>query len=218
MAAVYDGNDLILYINGAEAARQSVVLGPLNVATGPVRIGAGFQPCCGIFQGWQGQIDEVELFNRALSAAEINAIFLAGRAGKCKVGPFTAFAFSAFAATFEATVGPLADDDEDNEFVVNATFTLGAGSDGINPLTQDVTFQVGTFAATIPAGSFEFVGVIDGVSLAVEIIPLGADTFEFKATGTGVDLTGTLIPVTVGLAVGDDGGITILETAEVIAE
>ena len=29
VAAVYDGNDLILYINGAEAARQSVVLGPL---------------------------------------------------------------------------------------------------------------------------------------------------------------------------------------------
>jgi len=116
-----------------------------------------------------------------------------------------------------ATLGSGANDDE---FAVEGTFTLGGGSNGIDPPTEAVTFQVGSFAATIPASSFgsEFVGVIDGVSLEVEITPLEGDTFEFEATGEGADLTGTLIPVTVGLAIGDDGGSTILETVEVEAE
>jgi hypothetical protein len=35
-------------------------------------------------QPWQGCIDEVEMFNRALSSNEVTAIFAAGSAGKCK--------------------------------------------------------------------------------------------------------------------------------------
>src|ERR1017187_3016747 len=35
-------------------------------------------------QPWQGCIDEVEMFNRALSSNEVAAIFAAGSAGKCK--------------------------------------------------------------------------------------------------------------------------------------
>lgn len=34
---------------------------------------------------WNGLIDEVQIFNRALAASEIQAIFNAGQAGKCKV-------------------------------------------------------------------------------------------------------------------------------------
>ena len=36
---------------------------------------------------YKGVIDEVEIYNRALSAAEIQAIFNAGCAGKCKNQP-----------------------------------------------------------------------------------------------------------------------------------
>lgn len=35
---------------------------------------------------------------------------------------------------------------------------------------------------------------------------LGVGMFEFKAEGTGADLTGTVNPVTVTLIIGDDGG------------
>ncbi len=106
-------------------------------------------------------------------------------------------------------------------FEVEGTFTLGAGSDGIKPLTEAVKLQVGTFSTTIPAGSFtqdeegrfEFEGVISGVSLEVKITPLGGDTFAFEAEGTGANLTGTVNPVTVGLTIGDDGGTTTV-TAE----
>lgn len=126
--------------------------------------------------------------------------------------------FAAFHAKVEIELGPLANDDA---FEVKADFTLGAGSNGIDPLTEDVSLQVGTFSTTIPAGSFKvdkkgrfkFEGVIGGVSLQAKITPLGANSFEFKAEGTGTDLTGTVNPVTVQLAIGDDGGSTTV-TAE----
>ena len=49
---------------------------------------AGFQPNVGadLLSGSNvdGRIDEIEVFNRALSASEIQAIYNAGSAGKCK--------------------------------------------------------------------------------------------------------------------------------------
>jgi hypothetical protein len=136
--------------------------------------------------------------------------------------------FDAFAPKVEIELGPLANDDE---FEVKATLTLGTSSDGIAPLTEAVTIQVGSFSATIPSGSFKlkpakpatprnpakpeqltFEGIIDGVALEAKITPrdaltiAGAKTFEFKAEGNGVNLTGTVNPVTVGLTIGNDQG------------
>ena len=42
-----------------------------------------------IFFPWTGLIDEVEIFNRALSSSEIQSIYDAGSAGKCKFATFT---------------------------------------------------------------------------------------------------------------------------------
>jgi hypothetical protein len=101
-------------------------------------------------------------------------------------------------------------------FQLNESFTLGKNSNGINPLTENVTLQIGTFSVTIPAGSFKqiphgkfaFEGTINGVSLQVQIVPLGNNIFTFKAEGTGVDLTGLTNPVTVVLTIGIDSGTT----------
>ncbi len=101
-------------------------------------------------------------------------------------------------------------------FDLNESFTLGANSNGINPVTENVTLQIGTFSVTIPAGSFQlnpngrfaFQGVINGVSMQVQIVPLSNNMFTFKAEGTGVDLTGLFNPVTVVLTIGDDFGST----------
>jgi hypothetical protein len=124
----------------------------------------------------------------------------------------------ALTAKVEIQFGPLANDDV---FEVKAPFTLGAGSDGIAPLTEAVSFQVGTFSTTILAssftqdtkGRFKFEGVINGVFLEAVIRPLNAGSFEFKAEGQGVDLTGTVNPVNVGLTIGNDNGTTTV-TAE----
>ncbi len=167
--------------------------------------------------GFEGLIDEFEIFDRALSQSEIQAIVNAGSAGKCKV---TTVPFAAFQAKVEI---------KDDEFEVKAFFTLGAGSNGIDPVTEIVQLELtggtGSFVTTIPAGSFEFQpakfnkkgqlvrapefkfeGVIDGVALEAKITDLGGGAFEFKAQAEGSDLMGIANPVTVSLTVGDDGG------------
>jgi 6-phosphogluconolactonase (cycloisomerase 2 family) len=101
-------------------------------------------------------------------------------------------------------------------FDLKESFTLGANSNGINPITENVTLQIGTFSVTIPPGSFKqipygrfaFEGVINGVRLEVQILPLGNNIFTFKAEGKGVNLTGLTNPVTVVLTIGDDTGST----------
>jgi 6-phosphogluconolactonase len=126
--------------------------------------------------------------------------------------------------------------DRKNSFEVEGRFRLGTGSDGINPLTEDVTLQVGTFSTTIPAGSFreerrhefemerkgeregkgeeekrrafDFEGYVNGVDLEVTIYHVGGNRFLFAAKGKGHILTGIVNPVTVGLTIGDDEGST----------
>ncbi len=110
---------------------------------------------------------------------------------------------------------------EDDEFEVEGTFTLGAASDGIDPVSEDVTIMVDSVSITIPGGifepdddaSFEFEGTIDGVELEVEITGVGDATFEFEIEAEGANLNGTVNPVEVALSIGDDGG-----TVSVIAE
>jgi hypothetical protein len=101
-------------------------------------------------------------------------------------------------------------------FQLNESFTLGTNSNGINPVTENVTLKIDTSSVTIPPGSFKqiphgrfaFEGTINGVSLQVQIVPLGNNIFAFKAEGTGVNLTGLTNPVTVVLTIGIDSGST----------
>jgi hypothetical protein len=103
-----------------------------------------------------------------------------------------------------------------DSFDLKESFTLGANSNGINPVRENVTLQIGSFSVTIPAGSFKqiphgrfaFEGVINGVSLEVQIVPLGNNMFTFKAEGTGADFTGLTNPVTVVLTIGINTGTT----------
>lgn len=135
--------------------------------------------------------------------------------------------FAAFAPQVGITLGPLLTNDD--EFKIKATFTLGLSSDGIVPLTEAVTIHVGSVSATIPVGSFTFhpakkkqpaqymfAGIIDGVTLNAKIIPLGGNLFEFKASGIGVNLTGTENPVKVELILGDDQGSAEVTAAIII--
>ena len=131
--------------------------------------------------------------------------------------PSTYLPFAAFAARAEINLGHRGDDEKFHDaFEVKAKLTLGTDSNGIAPLTEAVIVQVGTFATTIPAGSFTlkkgkftFEGVINGVTLEAMIRPLilGND-YQFTAEGRGVDLTGTVNPVTIGLTIGNDSGST----------
>lgn len=67
VAMTYDGTTQRLYINGAEVASQPLS-GPISIGTGALRIGGN-----GSFadEFFQGLVDEVRVYNRALSATEV---------------------------------------------------------------------------------------------------------------------------------------------------
>ncbi len=124
--------------------------------------------------------------------------------------------FAAFTATVEIELGSRRDD----AFAVQSRFTLGAGSNGIHPLTEDVKLELtggtGSFTTTIPAGSFtkdekgrfEFEGTINGVALQAQITRVGRHRFKCDVEGEHADLTGIANPVTVTLIIGNDRGST----------
>jgi hypothetical protein len=102
-------------------------------------------------------------------------------------------------------------------FELEGSFTLGATSNGIAPLSEAVTVTAGSYKATIPAGSFKlsstgsfvFQGTIGGVKVEMSITPSttikNKYSFEFEAP---VDLSGAGSPVSVSVTVGDDTGST----------
>jgi hypothetical protein len=92
VAGTFDGSTLNVYVNGVnDGSLVATTTIPTNSL--PLRIGAD-QTGANRFSGW---IDEVEIFNRALSQSEIQAIFNAGSAGKCKPQPIPATSSLGFA-------------------------------------------------------------------------------------------------------------------------
>jgi len=81
LAATYDGSTMLIYVNGVQEGGTAPVTGILNPAPGTdLTIGA----LDGTSNFFNGRVDELELFDRALSATEIQAIFDADSEGKCK--------------------------------------------------------------------------------------------------------------------------------------
>ena len=68
LAATYDGAQVRLYVNGVQAGSRAQT-GNMVVSTGPLRVGGNAVWT----EFFAGLIDEVRVYNRALSAAEIQA-------------------------------------------------------------------------------------------------------------------------------------------------
>ena len=85
LAITRTGNVYNLYVNGTLAASATDTLPDLPTAMGWQMSGRG-----GFM--YNGSLDEIALYNRALSGTEIQAIFDAGSAGKCRlVNDFVTF-------------------------------------------------------------------------------------------------------------------------------
>jgi hypothetical protein len=76
VAGTYDGNVMRLYLDGDEAGNLAV--------TGNVVRGTSFPFMSSEDEPLDGMLDEISIYDRALTAGEIQAIFEAGSAGKCK--------------------------------------------------------------------------------------------------------------------------------------
>ncbi len=106
-------------------------------------------------------------------------------------------------------------------FFLLSNFTLGTGN-SIDPLKEPVSFKIGNFTTTIPAGSFRkaskllpfaYAGTINKVKLEVLITQLGVNRYGFQAGGIGVDFSGITNPVTVDLSIGNDSGTNSVQAS-----
>ncbi len=79
LAATYDGSAMKIYVDGVEKAGTPRT-GMIDAVTAPMVIGRNVVTQS---MAWQGEIDEVELLNRALTQTEIQAIVNSGSNGKC---------------------------------------------------------------------------------------------------------------------------------------
>ena len=99
VAGICQGSDIHVYLNGqlVGSTTASTVLAP---ASGSLRIGCRND-------GWyfKGMIDEISIYNRALSSDEIAAIYAASSAGKCKSGQIPGASVPYF-TDFENGIGP----------------------------------------------------------------------------------------------------------------
>ncbi|MBS6362588.1 hypothetical protein [Burkholderia sp.] len=100
------------------------------------------------------------------------------------------------------------------------SFTLGAGSTGLNLSTQPVSLTFGSLTLNIPAGAFVkdtpprknsyvYQGALNGGTLYVSITPTKtANTYQLFALGAGYVFPTSLSTMPVALAIGDNDGQT----------
>lgn len=93
------GNTITLYLNGQAVASGTWPISTANAT--PFYMGRIPGPL-GDTRRLTGLVDEVAVYKRALSAQEIQALYTAGSAGKCK--PTAALAVSPTSGSFEQTV------------------------------------------------------------------------------------------------------------------
>ena len=166
LAATFDGSAKVLYVNGVPVASQGG-LGPLayDPAPVPVTIGAAWQNNAPA-DLFTGLLDEISLYNRALTPAEIFDIYNADLAGKNVTAPYF------------TTSSPLP-----------AAATTGTG------YTQQLTTVLGTApvsftlsAGALPPGmTLSPAGVVSGASA----VP-GVFDFTVAATDASGNPTGQL--------------------------
>jgi hypothetical protein len=87
LAGTYDGTTLKLYTNGVLCRSAALALPALGDLHCPFSIGGMNNSCGASGQYFKGCVDEASIYDRALFAGEINAIYLAGSAGKCTTPP-----------------------------------------------------------------------------------------------------------------------------------
>ncbi len=137
VAVTKSGNNVVLYVDGVAES-----VGPYDPGfafNGPMAVGARGGDYAGSFFG---SIDEVSIYNRALSIGEIQSIYNAGGSGKCAIPP-------AIAAQPQNTMA-----------VVGESATFNVTATGTQPLSYQWSFNgtnlAGATTSSLPLMNVQF--------------------------------------------------------------
>ncbi len=203
------GGEMRLYLDGTlETSATLVPTGVLQNDDGeadPVLIGAIIEnnnPGCGCpIQLFSGIIDEVEIFNRALSQTEIAAIFNAGSAGKCKAPQ----PIAAFSRKTHGAAGPF-----DIDLMPNASAGVECRSSagGVYQMIVQFANPVTVAGATLSSGSGSVSGFgVNGAVVTVDLMNIAtAQRIVVKLTSVDDGIRSGDVPVAMGVLIGDTNG------------
>jgi hypothetical protein len=146
IAVTYNGSSLVFYVNGV-ATRSTAVTGNIQTSTMPLRIGGN--TVWGEY--FQGQIDELRVYNRALSQNEIQTDMVTpinGAPAQDTTPPTVSLTAPANGATLSGTA-TLSADAADNVSVVGVQFRV----DGVNLGSEDTSAPYSRTWDTLTAGN-----------------------------------------------------------------
>lgn len=197
VAATYDGHTARVYLNGEETGSHAQA-GTIPVEGSRVLVGAHDTPADR--NPLLGSVDEVRLYDRALSAEEIRQL------GEGVVA-FARFVPASTYISYHRREG------RDRLFAAGL-LKLGPESDGIDPLAEDVLFEIGSFRLEIPPGEFKlrgskrycYSGMIGETVVWFMLKELRQGGYGYRVHVKDCDLSGTANPTTLGLSVGNDEG------------
>jgi hypothetical protein len=201
VAMVYDGAHLTGFVNG-QADGAIPLSGFIAAADCPLRIGAYSPVLAGNHLWFSGKIDDVRIYNRALSDQEVQELYAYE-----STFPFQNLSISGEQVKFQ-------DSSKGDSFSVNGQFTLAASSPGYNPLTDSFSIQFGSATLVVPSGSFStsgnssfaFNGQIGTALVQVQLTQIATTQFGFQVSAKALNLAGTQIPVPIQLTAGVNVG------------
>ena len=208
VAATYDGSSMKIYVNGSQVA-SNAASGTINAVAADLVIGKN------IFNdtSFPGQIDEVELFNSALTGMDINGIYSASMAGKCHTSTLqlSSAAYNLDENDGNATITVTRTGAHDSGASVAYATSDGTATGGAS-CGAGVDYQTSTGMLSFAAGD---VSKTFNVPVCDDLIFEGNETVNLALSnqmGTGVTL-GT--PSAATLTINDNEGVPSLSIDDV---
>jgi hypothetical protein len=173
----------------------------------PIRIGARKDS---VFVGsgpayFWGAMDDIRIYNRPLTETEVVELH---REEQC-LTPFATFAVS----QFRLHLGNNQALHHTNVLHFAGEFTLANTSNGIDPVTENVSLVVGTWQLTLAGGSFQakrrtyvFSGEIDGQTVEMTIFRHNKQAFDFSVDAKRVIIGDLQDPLPLSLTIGTNTG------------
>ena len=215
IAAAFDGSTQRLYVDGVLEASETNT-NPAWPDNHHFCIGAACGPGGEVFANFSGLIDEVEIFDRALSQAEIQSIYDAGGYGKCRPEPANTrpvadagpdLTIECAGALTTATLDGRGSSDPDGDTPLSYSWSEGATPLGTGAVLN-VNLGPGTHAVTLTVTDPGGLSATDTVSVNIQDTQppvVNAPPAVNASTGPGATSCGLFIPDSaLGAATADD--------------